>query len=59
VNLTLTVRKISRYRTQGTPPAQPGIWTVLDFEADEAGARELAQAFADVLDEPGKIPAAG
>jgi hypothetical protein len=52
-NLTLTVRKISRYRAQGTTPDQPDIWTVLDFEADEAGARELAEAFAGVLDQPG------
>jgi hypothetical protein len=52
-NLTLTVRKISRYRAQGTTPDQPDIWTVLDFQADEAAARELAEAFADVLDQPG------
>jgi hypothetical protein len=52
-SLELTVRKISRYRAQGTTPDQPGIWTVLEFEADEAGARELAEAFAGVLDQPG------
>lgn len=50
-NLNLTVRKISRYRVQGTMPGQPGIWTVLDFEADEAQAGELAATFADVLDD--------
>ena len=52
-NLKLTVRKISRYRAQGTTPDQPDIWTVLGFETDEAGARELAEAFASVLDQPG------
>jgi len=52
-SLKLTVRKISRYRAQGTTPDQPSIWTTLDFEADEAAARELAEAFADVLDRPG------
>jgi hypothetical protein len=52
-NLALTVRKISRYRAQGTTPDQPDIWTVLDFEADEAGARELAEAFAGSLGRPG------
>jgi hypothetical protein len=52
-NLQLTVCKVSRYRAQGTTPDQPGIWTVLEFEAEEAGAGELAQAFADVLDQPG------
>jgi hypothetical protein len=50
-NLKLTVRKISRYRARGTTPDQPDIWTTLDFEADEAEAGELAQAFADVLDD--------
>jgi hypothetical protein len=50
-NLKLTVCKISKYRAQGTMPDQPDIWTVLDFEADEAQASELAEAFADVLDD--------
>jgi hypothetical protein len=52
-NLKLTVRKISRYRAQGTTPDQPDIWTTLDFEADEAAAQEVAEAFADALDQPG------
>jgi hypothetical protein len=52
-NLKLTVRKISRFQAQGTTPDQPGIWTTLDFEADEAQAGELAQAFADALLQPG------
>ena len=38
--LNLTVRRISRYQAQGTTEDQPGIWTVLDFEADEAEATE-------------------
>jgi hypothetical protein len=52
-NLRLTVRKISRYRAPGTTPDQPDIWCVLDFEADEADAEDLAQAFAEALGEPG------
>jgi len=52
-NLKLTVRKISRYRAGGTTPDQPDIWCVLDFEADEADAADLAQAFAGALGEPG------
>ena len=52
-NLSLTVRKVSRYRARGTTPDQPEIWTTLEFEAGEAGAAELAQAFADALDQPG------
>ena len=52
-HLKLTVRKISRYRARGTTPDQPDVWTVLDFEAGEADAGELAQAFAGALDQPG------
>jgi hypothetical protein len=48
-DLRLAVRKISRYRARGTTADQPDIWTVLDFEADEAEAAGLAQAFADAL----------
>jgi len=51
-DLSLAVRKISRYRAHGTTPDQPDIWTTLDFEADEEAASELAEAFAGVLDEP-------
>ena len=52
-NLNLTVRKISRYQAQGTTPDQPDTWTTLDFEADETEAQQLAQIFADSLDQPG------
>jgi hypothetical protein len=52
-DLRLTVRNISRYRAGGTTPDQPDIWTTLDFEADGARAEELAQAYADALDQPG------
>jgi hypothetical protein len=52
-NLKLTVRKISRFQPQGTTPDQPDVWTTLDFEAGEAEAGKLAQAFADALDQPG------
>lgn len=51
--LKLTFRTISRFRAQGTTPDQPDIWTTVDFEADEADAANLAQAFADALDQPG------
>lgn len=52
-DLELTVRKISRYRAQVTTPDQAEIWTVLEFEAEEGAAGELAAAFAGALDEPG------
>lgn len=51
-HLNLTVRKISRYQVTGATAEQPGIWTALEFEADEAEADGLARAFAEVLDEP-------
>ena len=51
--LNLTVRKISRYRAGGTTPDQPDIWTTLEFEADDSDARELAEVFAEALDQPG------
>lgn len=52
-NLKLIVRRISRFQAQGTTPDQPGTWTTLDFEADEAEAEDLAQTFAGALDQPG------
>jgi hypothetical protein len=50
-NLQLTVRKISRIRPLDATPGEPEIWTILDFEADEAGADKLAQTFAATLDD--------
>jgi len=50
-NLKLTIRKISRRRQEDTTPGEPEIWTLLEFEADEADAGQLAQAFADTLDD--------
>ena len=52
-DLRLTIRSISRYQPGGTTPDQPGVWTAIEFEADEAIAAELAQVFADVLAGPG------
>ena len=52
-NLTLTTRRISRYRPGSLAPGQPEIWTAIDFEAADADADELARVFAVVLDEPG------
>jgi hypothetical protein len=52
-NLELTIRTISRSQPQGTTADQPGTWTILYFEADEAGAHGLARSLAGALDEPG------
>jgi hypothetical protein len=51
--LNPTVRKVSRVRPGDSTVGQPQIWTLLDFEADEAAADELARIFADALDQPG------
>lgn len=50
-DLSLTVRKISKYRAAGTTPEQPDVWTVFEFDADEADGDDLAQAFAGALDD--------
>jgi hypothetical protein len=52
-DLALTVRKISRYRVHSATSDQPDVWTAVEFEAEESGAVQLAQAFADALDQPG------
>jgi hypothetical protein len=52
-NLTLVVSKISRLRAEGATADQPGIWTIVEFAADESEAVTLARIFAGVLDEPG------
>ena len=52
-NLELIIRRISRYRAQGSTPDQPDTWTTLDFEAEAAGAEQLAEIFAGALDQPG------
>jgi hypothetical protein len=49
----LVVREVRRFAADGVPDYQPGIWTVLEFEADESDAEALATDFAAVLDEPG------
>ncbi|MHB8247117.1 MAG: hypothetical protein ACYDGN_17585 [Acidimicrobiales bacterium] len=51
-DLKLTITKISRFRAAGATSDQPDIWTTLEFEADDAEAEQLAQVFADALDEP-------
>jgi hypothetical protein len=52
-NLALRIRSISRYRVQGATDDQPDVWTALEFEAEEPEATSLAEALADVLDQPG------
>jgi hypothetical protein len=51
--LRLMVREISRLEPGGTTADQPSTWSVLEFEADEAHAAQLAEAFAGALAGPG------
>jgi len=50
-NLKLTVRKINRVRPEDTTSEEPEIWTLLEFEADEADADDLTRIFAGALDD--------
>jgi hypothetical protein len=49
----LIIQKISRLAAGDVTVGQPELWTLVDFEADEADAEALAQLLADALDEPG------
>ncbi|QFZ18491.1 hypothetical protein [Saccharothrix syringae] len=51
--MRLVVREVRRVAVQNPTADQPPVWTLLDFEADEADANELARAFSDALDQPG------
>ncbi len=51
--LSLVVRKVRKLRPTSTTPDQPDIWTLVEFDVDEAGAAHLAQELAAALDEPG------
>jgi len=51
--LKLRVREIYRFLQEDPGPGQPDTWGVLEWEADEADAAEIAQAFSEVLDQPG------
>lgn len=51
--IPLVVREIRRFAADEVTPWQPSTWTVLEFEADDADAQELADALAGVLDDPG------
>jgi hypothetical protein len=49
----LITRKLSRPAMSGASADQPSIWSVLEFEVEEARAVELADALAGILDQPG------
>ncbi len=49
----LITRKLSRYAANGTSADQPKVWSVLEFEVDDARTVALADALAGILDQPG------
>ncbi len=49
----VVMRQIRRFATQDVPDYQPPVWTVVEFEADDAEAQRLAADLAGVLDQPG------
>lgn len=51
-NLNIVVDAITRIRPASAGPGQPGIWTLVEFEAADASAERLAAMFAAVL-QPG------
>ncbi|MGW4719154.1 hypothetical protein [Nocardia sp. NPDC004260] len=51
-NLDIAVDAITRIRPASPGPEQPGIWTLVEFEAADAAAERLAATFAAAL-QPG------
>jgi hypothetical protein len=51
--LPLTLVSIERYPVENATGDQPPVWTMIRFEFPQNEAERLANAFADVLDEPG------
>jgi hypothetical protein len=52
-DLNLVVREIYRFQPEGTSADQPNVWSVLELEIEDDDAPRIAQAFADVLTQPG------
>jgi hypothetical protein len=49
----IDIRRIYRSAAGDMAAGQPELWTLVDFEAQEADAEVLAGRFAAVLDQPG------
>jgi hypothetical protein len=52
-HIPLVVQKLRRFQVEGTASHQPSVWSMLEFEVDDQHSLALAEALADVLDEPG------
>ncbi|MGD0714357.1 MAG: hypothetical protein ABSB24_09270 [Gaiellaceae bacterium] len=49
----LTLTKIERYSVSNATPAQPPVWTTVEFEFPEEASEGVANALAEVIDEHG------
>lgn len=49
----LVVTEVRRFVVGDVPQYQPPVWTVLEFEADDRTAEQLAASLAGSLDQPG------
>ncbi len=52
-DVRFVVTEVRRGHVPNATPDQPPIWTLIEFEVDDAQAEALANSFADALDEPG------
>lgn len=53
LTVPLRVRALSRFSVADATPQQPPVWTLLEFEAEDAYADELAAALSGALGEVG------
>jgi hypothetical protein len=51
--LRLTIRRLSRWAISDATEAQPEVWTIIEFVADDIDPDKLAEQFAEALDAPG------
>ncbi len=49
----LVVQRLTRVEPTDVTPAQPGVWTLLEFRSDNADPGQLAESLSRVLDAPG------
>jgi hypothetical protein len=52
-DVPLTVHRIERIGAVDPVGGQPGVWTLVTFEADESNADVIAERFSSALDGPG------
>jgi hypothetical protein len=51
--IPLLVHRVTRQSVDNASSAQPAVWSILEFEVEDAQAGTLADTLTEVLDEPG------